>query len=276
MPSRRKTLIEKPLVLIVQDEIVRSPLPGRHQLLRFSGEPGWRDILAGIDKDLQASGCRPVLFCSLPVARHVWREKLWLARGLYVDPGFLSWHRYSGLLPPDWLLNRTAILMPFGALLSRKAQLAQLYGSRIFLRPDSAMKPFNGMAMDLTDLDHEVSSINQISRPGDDTLVVIDQARAIAPTEYRFWLVEGEVAMSAPYSLDPDIVHPPCPPEILDLARCIGQRLTPWETTFVADLVRDEDGVPRLVELNGFSTSGWYAGVDPAALAAHLDHLIIG
>jgi hypothetical protein len=269
-------LTEKRLVLIVQDEIVRFPLMGRHQMLRFSAKQDWRQFLSRLDAELRVTGCRPVLFCSLPVARHVWREKLWLARGLYVDPGFLSWHRYSGLLPPEWLLNRSAILLPFGALMSRRAQLAQLYGSRIFLRPDSAMKPFNGMAMDLTDLEQEVSSFRQLHNPDDDTLVVVDRARAIAPTEYRFWLVEGEVAAVAPYSLDPDVAHPPCPPEVLELAGRIGQRLTPWETTFVADLVLDEEGVPRLVELNGFSTSGWYAGVDPAALAAHLDRLIIG
>ena len=62
---------------------------------------------------------------------------------------------------------------------------------------------------------------------------------------------------------------------MLDLAQRIGERLAPWETTVVADLVLDEGGVPRLVELNGFSTSGWYDGVDPAALAMHLDRLII-
>ena len=43
MPMRRKTLIENRLVLIVQDEIIRTPLTCQKELLRFSAGPGWRD-----------------------------------------------------------------------------------------------------------------------------------------------------------------------------------------------------------------------------------------
>jgi hypothetical protein len=274
------------LVVILQDEILGATDPhpalaaADRQVERFSAREDWRARLMALDAALEAGAGRAVIFCSLQVARFVDRRCPRLRRGLLLEPEKLRVHRWSGFLPHAMLLNRSFVLIPFGALEVRRGQLEALFGSRIFLRPDSAMKPFPGLAVDLDDLAFELSAIRQTHHVDPDCLCVVDRAQALPRHEHRFWVADGRILSHAAYAfgaggVDPDHAAPPCPAPVMALAARAAEWLERWENPVVADLVLDGEGLPRVVEINGFSTSGFYPGIDLVSIVAALEDIII-
>lgn len=202
-----------------------------------------------------------ILMCSVNCALIVRREYPRLARGLLFEPDLLRWHRYAGLIPDGDMLNNTAILLPFGALPDRMEQIESLFGERIFIRPDSALKPFPGVPLRTPELPAEMSGIRQVDHVHDDELVVIDRHRDLSDEEYRFWLVESRIVTRAGYRLSGKHAEAPAAPDALEeLASRLAQRLEAYDNALVADLVMTDEGA-RLVELNALSTSGLYPGV---------------
>lgn len=278
----------KPFLVVLQKELLGATNPGEetrelgHEVWEFSASEDWKRRLEDLEGQLAISSiCRPVLFVSLDVARYVMRHLPHLRRGLLLDPERLKVHRWSGFLAPDLLLNRSFILLPFGSILARKAQIERLFGPRVFLRPDSAMKEFPGFSLQVSDLDREISAATQIWRPDADLLCVIDKAQVLPPHEYRFWMADGQVLSHAPYAFGPSGVHEtlepgPCPDLVIVQAQKLARDLEFWENPVVADLALDAEGVPRLVEINGFSTSGFYPGMHLTDLLAGLDPILIG
>lgn len=270
------------LTVILQDELLglTDPQGGIEAagwpVERFSAREDWRARLLSLDATLADRSARLVLFCSLDAARFVMRRCPWLRRGLLLDPEKLRVHRWSGHLPQEMLLNRSYILLPFGAIEARRAQIEALFGPRIFLRPDSSMKPFPGLALDLDALSFELSALRQTHRVDADELCVIDRAQSLPVHEYRFWIADGRPICSAAYAFGPGGVHPdhpapPCPAAVTALAQEAARRLEMWENPVVADFIVDVTGRARLVEINGFSTSGFYPGIDMTAVLHAMD-----
>ncbi|MCE6958809.1 ATP-grasp domain-containing protein [Cereibacter sphaeroides] len=231
-----------------------------------------KDRLAALDAAMATrDDTRPVLFVSLDAARFVERTCPALRRGLILDREKLRVHRWSGFLPAELLLNRSFVLLPFGALASRAEQMHALFGERLFLRPDSAMKEFPGQVVAARRLGAETAALGRLHHIDRELLCVVDRAQELPLHEWRFWLADGGIVTCAPYAFGPGGVNdavaaPPCPTVLRDAARRAALALEIWENPVVADLVVDAGGEPRLVEINGFSTSGFYPGLDAAAL----------
>ncbi|MCW3782518.1 ATP-grasp domain-containing protein [Defluviimonas salinarum] len=276
-----------PVTLIMQEELLRGldPEPAvvaaGHEVVRFSSGQDWKRILADLDHRLgprspmePMTGRRVACFVSLEVAGHIRRHCGHLDRGVFLREERLQLHKFSGLMPEEWLLNSSFVLISLGQVPGRTAQIERLFGPELFIRPDSPMKEFAGTPVRTCDLAEEISAIRQIHHLHGDLLVAIDRARKIAPHEYRFWLADGETLTHAPYGFLVSEPAPPCPAAIRDLAVRVARAMEGWENPVVADFVLDEAGAPRLVELNGFSTSGFYEGVDFGAIARKLDEIL--
>jgi len=143
------------------------------------------------------------------------------------------------------------------------------------------MKEFPGLCVDLNDLEQEISALAQIFRPDPSLLCVVDKARPLPAHEYRFWLADGRILSYASYAFGPLGQHPkmpapPCPEAMLRVAQRLAGFLEFWENPVVADLVLDEEALPKLVELNGFSTSGFYAGLNIKELFAAIEQILLG
>lgn len=278
----------KPFLVVLQDELrgATDPAPEiralGHEVSEFSATGDWRSHLQALeDRMVTSAAHRPILFVSLDAARFVRQRCPNLRRGLLLNSERLKVHSWSGYLPQDLLLNGSFILLPYGAIQSRKAQIETLFGRRIFLRPDSSMKEFPGFCLDLDNLEQELSALTQIYRPDPALLCVIDKARSLPVHEYRFWLADGEILSCAPYAFGPQGQHPelqapPCPENMLRTARRLADLLEVWENPVVADLVLDKKHIPRLVEINGFSTSGFYPGLKMGELLKAMDQILLG
>lgn len=266
---------------LVQEEVLGAtdPLPDLRaaglDVCHFSALDGadWRERLLDFDRQVD-SGMLGAIFVSINVADFIRKRCPALRQHLAYRPEALHYHAWSSLVPGNVQLNRDFMMLPFGFLADRQAMLRKAYGDRLFLRPDSPRKPFSGLTCATIDLPGTVAMLRQTHAVANDMLVVVDRARNISPFEYRFWLADGEVVSVAGYmfgqhGMMPGVVIPPCPDALVRLAESLLRRAPFLETIdclLVADLVM-EDESPRLIELNAWSTSGFYPGVDVVRLA---------
>lgn len=267
-------------LVLVQAEVSRAvdlSLPTRDDLriVTFSSTDDWRMVLGRIEDSLkQEEGLRALVFCSLQIATYIRRNLPLLNRNLFFQPEDLTFSRIAGLCPDGVMLNQSFIMLPFGALKQRKAQIHSLFGDRVFLRPDGSQKAFAGYAFDMADFDREVSAIEQIYKIHGDQICVIDRAQAISDHEYRFWVAEGKILTFAGYAHD-KIACEVCPAGVWTLAESVAHHIEPWLDPVVADFVVDDTGQPRLIEMNAVSTSGFYPGMDFCDLIEGLDPLVV-
>jgi glutathione synthase/RimK-type ligase-like ATP-grasp enzyme len=142
-----------------------------------------------------------------------------------------------------------------------KSRLHKLFGNHIFIKPNSGNKSFTGFDCDINDIDFEVNSIKQLSNVFDDELCMVHEYKELGRTEWRCWVVGGDIITMAPYGWD-DVGHASMvSEEVLYVAtQCIND-LKLVEDTFVVDL-GFVDGYWAVIEINAMSTSGFYLGMD--------------
>lgn len=252
----------KPIV-VIQDAISRDyPVSyhvGQDRLRTFSAPLGTVHLqsqLAEIDASL--TDRKLITFCSLPAARIIQRACPNLSRGLFLDLDFLHVHRYAAYIPDGVLLNETFIMLPFRQVERSGPMLRRCFGNRIFMRPDSPMKSFSGLSIDLGELDREIFALRQVHALDPDELVIISPYQHLPKEEFRFWLINGVAYSPAGYMFDkPHEETGPCPACIVEAAHLLANHLETINNAVVADFVLTQGG-PKLVELNGISTSGFY------------------
>lgn len=295
----------RPTLLIIQDVIARG-----HDVDAAAAALGWEprsfavdkpgllaDSLATLEAETIARDARPVVFCSLQAARMICRRHPALARGLFLNERITRWSVTSAYLPAEWLLNPRGSLLPWAHLEAEAAALAARHGPALFLRPDSAMKAFTGFPVPAHRLAEEVRLHGQTDSILPEELTLVAPARRLGGTEFRFWLVDGRVSDGAPRGAAYGWVHERAdvvldaraPDAAVALAAAVAARLEAQETLLVADIAlveADDDAQgsgrqpdirlcrPALVELNGFSTSGFYPGLDVVRLLADLEPLL--
>lgn len=256
--------MSSPRLILVQDVMLRgvhpSSLPDHAEM--FSGLDGW----AAPAQAAAAEGRGVIAFCALGVARRIGALRPDVA--VWGDDPCLSVSGFSGIVPGDLRLNRTGIWLPFGEIESRMAQIRLLYpGGKLFIRPDGAGKAFPGMTVHVSDLKAELSSLRQVFGVGGDLLTFIDRERKFARTELRFWVAGGRIVTWAPYAHEGLPSRPD--PRIVDMAACVAQeagRLMENRVDMIVADVATATNDARLIEVNGFSTSGIYAGADVRAI----------
>lgn len=235
---------------------------------------GWQRFLLGLDADAGDMDVR--VHCSIEVAGFIQRHCLRLVRGLIYRPDRLRYSVWSSLIGLDCLLNRDSIILPFGVLAARAGQLEALFGPQLFIRPDSARKLFTGFSLPAAGLRAETAVLAQSYGVQPEDLIVIDRARRLHPVEWRFWVSQGRVVACAPYALAeggvpfPDDVDPSAEGKMRAMLEDIlaaSPMLETLDDMLVMDMATEiMGGAARLVEINAWSTSGFYPGADVPAI----------
>lgn len=233
------------------------------------------DDLRAIEESVLAAGEKPILFGSLQLAARVRVRHPALARGIGLNLEALRHSRYSALLPQEMLLNPGGVYLPWSRLVSNKDMLAQLFGQRLFLRPDRATKPFPGFDVGIEDLEAEIRARRQTDHVEPGELVFVAPFRDLPRVEFRVWLVEGEIVSASAYSWHHDQDLLAVPDVVLEAARKVAAPLEGHLPDLTADFVVI-DGEALLVEVNGLPTSGWYPGAEPLRILAALDQVYAG
>jgi len=276
----------RPAHFIVQDRIARDNDPRAlagavNGKITYVQDDPRKGALADLEREITARGEKPILFCSLQIAAWVRFNHPGLASGICLPEAFLRHSNYSSLIAPELLLNPEGLYLPWGQIPRNIEHLERRFGSRVFLRPDSSLKPFPGFDVAISELQGEWSARCQTDRVAPGEMCFIAPAREVPELEYRVWIVDAQVITSAPYSWHPRratlaLKRNPDPDRLAceEAAARLAQILEMHEQCYTADFTLI-DGTPRLVELNAITTSGWYSGLDVLSVFRACDDIFI-
>lgn len=168
-----------------------------------------------------------------------------LASGLFFDPAAFRWSRFRR----EWgeaMLSQHASVMPLS-----EARSFVRAGGAAFVRPDEDSKMFEGGVYDSPAL------ASACAKVPDETPAVVS-APLLIEAEWRFFIVEGEVADCSQYrrwgraSTSGSVPH-----AAIDLAIATARRWSP-ANIFTLDLAVTEGRI-GIVEANCFNASRFYA-----------------
>ncbi len=162
----------------------------------------------------------------------------------------------ADLLSPSFVFTTVAELVASGPPLD--------FGARVFVRPDSPLKPFSGRvvardAISLRALDHGFYY--------DDEQLPVVVAPAVAVThEWRFVVVDGSVVAGSDYTPTGRLAGASLSPghRAWAYAADLASRVPAPDPAYVLDVCQSEAGL-RLLELNPFSGADLY-GCDRRAI----------
>lgn len=172
-----------------------------------------------------------------------------------------------------WLLQRDAVILPARQLVTDPEAALRCLGcpERVFVRPDSPLKPFSGRVvatsgLTLRHLDHGYYYDDA------DLPVVVAPLRQVG-AEWRYVVVDGCVVAGSAYLADGRNA-PPDEPDGAPWRKAseIAAALPPPERVYVLDLCESQ-GDLWLLELNPFAGADLYA-CDPHAVVAAVDGVV--
>lgn len=172
------------------------------------------------------------------------------------------------------LIKGPRIFMPHGALKHAVPELKKIFGDKVFVRPDAAIKQFDGQVFD-TDKLAEADTDIRLSR-SKESMVVLGQVQSF-DKEYRVFCRNGKAFGHSSY-IPLDKEWEPAPKEVVELAETVAKRLLDSvRSMVVVDIGETKtemfDGDPRsgsfakigdgppefsLIEINGVNSSGFY------------------
>ncbi len=163
------------------------------------------------------------------------------------------YHPYLAFL----LANQDSVFSTVRELVDRTAAVLAPVGSpaRIFVRPDSPLKPFSGRQLAASSVSLEALDYGYYY--DDEHLpVVVSSAKQIGP-EWRFVLADGEVIASCEYGADRRARGTGVPQAAHDLAQQVAT--ADWQPApmYILDIAH-VGGSPRVMELNPFSGADLY------------------
>lgn len=169
----------------------------------------------------------------------------WLP-GLYFNDNVKSFEKFAAHLGP-YLLNDDFFILPWAEVVRRDCR-------GFFVKPLSGMKEFTGQVIedfrDITDVSG--GFVNP------ETLCVVSTPKKI-DAEFRYVIVEGKVITGSEYRWDNILdVRRDTLPEADTLAKTIAELEWQADKVYVCDIAM-HGGKPYVIELNAFSSSGFYA-----------------
>ena len=177
---------------------------------------------------------------------------------------------FSSVISSHRLLNSEIEYMTWGMFKNLK------FETPIFIRPLTGNKLFNGVTIkNSEDLWIEKKTIDQEFHICDSDLICVSEFKDIEPIEYRFWIVNHEVATYAPYSLHentdghkvPDYVNS----WVKDWIESFHVNSNELVLDFTVDIaILKNNQEPKIIEINAISSSGWYKGMQPELLLSKI------
>lgn len=228
----------------------------------------WRDIVCSL-KEYKPE-LKPILFCSIQVAKYIQRNVPELSGGLIIsnispEPQIgmntiFDWNVYSTHIPPEHLLNPkgSGHMMTFVEAMDCSKDLTE----RVFIRPNSGWKPFTGFSCSAKELYQELNSRIQLEFVEPSEIVVLFSEKQIEQ-EYRYWIVDSQISTASSYSWNKEDVYSKPEKDIDKFVKNVVSYLDNIGLTdFVIDVAIMKDGSIKVIEINAISTSGWYSAMD--------------
>lgn len=172
-----------------------------------------------------------------------------------------------------WLVHRTWRSFTAVDFVRRQEQILAEMGDpdRIFVRPDSPLKPFSGRVLTRDTI--SLKALDYGFYFDDETLPVIVAPIRTIGREWRFVVVADQVVTGSEYLAEGRRARASqVPPEVWRLAETVTAALPAPETVYVLDLC-EANGDYCVMELNPFSGADLYA-CDGAALVAAISPLL--
>lgn len=173
-----------------------------------------------------------------------------------------------------WLLHRDWQCVPANDLVASAADVASSIGcsDRVFVRPDSPLKPFSGRVLDVDSI--SLKALDHGFYYEDETLPVIVAPVANVGREWRFVVVDGQVIAGSSYDAETrSATKAGEDSNALDLAEEIASSIEPPSPVYVLDIC-EVDEKCRLLELNPFGGADLYDCDPQAIVKAVSDHAI--
>lgn len=180
--------------------------------------------------------------------------------GAYLDESAMSLMGYLHNIDNHTLmLNEDHVFTTFKDFKRRSAFFYNIFNTnKIFIRPNSGFKTFTGLPIHREEFDFEINSLEQLTSVTDSTLILVSSCKAISQ-EYRFFIVNREVVTGSQYKNNDRLdIKPGYAQEAFELAQLMAKNKWQPDLAYACDVAM-VDGVPKIVELNSFSCSGFYA-----------------
>jgi len=190
-----------------------------------------------------------------------------------------SYYNYLG----KYLVNDNYVMLTLKELLRNKNFISNIFGCDIFVRPDSAEKPFKGFCTNIEDIEANVEG--QLLYSKDDVineLVVISSFKKIID-EYRFVIYKNkEVLYSCQYVLNSikvkNISVDKTSEVFLYVKDVIKNNAYYPDDIYVMDIARIKNTPHNerigILELNGFSAAGLYSVIGVEELFNKINFLL--
>jgi len=167
----------------------------------------------------------------------------------------------------DMILG-SRIFMPHGALKYSVSSMEKIFGSKVFIRPDSAIKEFDGQVFETRTLAEADTNIHLCRSKGN--LIVLGEVCHF-DREYRVFCRNGKAFGHSSY-MPLDKEWEPAPEDAIAMAESAAQRLlesvgsmvvvdigaTYHSFKRISKTEIKETGGMSLIEINGINSSGFY------------------
>ena len=181
-----------------------------------------------------------VFFVNLTWAKHMLRNNLC---GLYFNLNDFKISNYMKHIPYIYLLNSDGIIKKYKHININKLDYP------CFVKSNFGTKFFTGGVFNKEELIKEFNYLN----PYEDAEFFIAKPKEINK-EYRIWFFNNEIVGSSYYDIN--FNYDVFPNDILDFARKVNNCI-PYKD-HVLDVCVTKDKFLKVVEINAFSTSGFY------------------
>lgn len=173
----------------------------------------------------------------------------------------------------DFLLGRRYGMYPYAEVVRCHEQLWRDFAvdGRVFIRPDSNDKVFDGQVVHLKNFDAWKGSVEAWEKPADDLLCVVASPTAVIKAEDRVVVVDGVAVTASQYKCDGKIDVVPRSGYREGSLRFAEEVAKCWSPhrAFVCDVALTGDGEFRLVEIGSVNAAGYY-GCDVREIARGL------
>lgn len=180
--------------------------------------------------------------------------------GAYLQEQAMNCTGYIPYIDDNKLLaNSNHVFATYKDFKSRKDFFYDIFQTnKIFVRPNCGLKTFTGVPIHQDEFDYEMNTLEKLTSVSDDTLILISNCKKIT-NEYRFFIVNREVITGSQYKLNDELnIASGYSQEAFNVAVQMAKNKWQPDIAYVCD-VGIVNGEPKIIELNSFSCSGFYA-----------------
>lgn len=157
------------------------------------------------------------------------------------------------------LANSDYVFTTFKDFIRRKDFFYTIFNSnKIFIRPNSGFKTFTGLPIHYDEFDYEINTLKALTSVTEETLILVSSCKEIS-SEYRFFICNREVVAGSQYKKNEELfISKNYSQEAFQLAQVMAKNIWQPDLAYACD-VGIINGQPKIIELNAFSCSGFYA-----------------